>query len=653
MQAQHWLIDLIRQVFGWIDSVIYNFINTLYQLFAYISRMTLLSEDTFQDFSQRIYMILGIIMLFKIAFSLISYLANPDDLTDSKKGIGGIIQRIIVSLAILTFIPTIFNVAYQLQVIVVEDNVIANFMLGDLVEDENAPTIIGDSGKNIAFDILSAFYYMEPTVKNQLCKDNNGEWKENCDFSGWDDSNGWFFWEGDDRGGSDLFNQILNDPESSNYKSIDAYLNYMNEQVGSNGNADGTGYYGMHYMLIISTLAGIATAWIFLGFCFDIAIRAVKLSALQLIAPIPVLSYIDLKKGDEIFKKWVKECVSTYIGLFTRLIVIFFVIYLCREISENGIQFISIKNDQLSLDPLPTQDGYTLIAKAFIYIGLLFFAKDAPKLIGEIFGIKSGGFTLNPLAKLRSTPVISAVAGMTAARVAGGVTAAANEQGGNKLRAFTGGWSAGAESVRGKLKMSGGDGKSQQVLRTGMKAGYKDATGSEMSTLSPSKMIFKKGAREDVQRLKETRKIPLINAKNRLSEKLEESNATRQALITQFQNERDAKKRQQLKQRIDVVGEERSKMNKAMGKLDKELNIVNDQIKDLNKTYNLDESTNEQLEKITKRFNDVGLDDEKLVSTYYEVSPEYEQVLNNADINTSNGSTSNGTRPRKGPKNRQ
>ena len=410
--TKHWfLLGWIRSILGTIDGVIYGFINTFYQLFAYISRMTLFSTEMFEKFSSRIYMILGIVMLFKIAFSLISYLANPDDLTDSKKGVGNIVMRIVVSLIVLTFVPTIFSTAFQIQTMIVEDNVLGNLILGgkDRSTEENQK-VLASSGKTIAFDILSAFYYMEPVVKDYYCEEDSESSDLVCDYTkdpNWDE-------DGSDNYQNIMFANTESDESNALYRNINTYLVYMNREVGGDGNPYGHGYYGMHYSIVFSTIAGLVVVWIFLGFCFDVALRAVKLAALQLIAPIPILSYIDPKKGEDIFKKWISNCVSTYLNLFVRLIAIFFVIFVCAEISSSGIQIWGFdKNGVFTTNTLTDTGIFASLAKVFIYIGLFMFAKDAPKLIGDLFGIKlEGSFGMNIAKKgLAMTALGTAAAG--------------------------------------------------------------------------------------------------------------------------------------------------------------------------------------------------------------------------------------------------
>lgn len=394
MTSQSWWWDIIRRLFASLDATIYGLVQIFYQLFAYISNLTILDDTAIDDFKIRVYMILGIVMLFKIAFSLISLLMNPDDLMDSKKGVTGIIRRIIISLVLITFIPTIFATTRNIQKIIIDDNILGQFFFGKLEEDK-ANEVMANSGNVIAFHVLSAFYYPNPKlelVEKEFCVTG-----ENVIMPDIDTVNGTFV--GNSRTVSVLEadqedcgkKEFIGEAEGFYYLThrsynIKEYLGeYVNEEVGGDGSASGDGYYAMEYSWFISTIAGVVVAWMFLGYCIDAGVRAVKLAALELIAPVPIFSYIDPKKGESIFQNWVKTTISTYLSLFGRLVLIYFVIYICHLIRSSGIQIIGANGN-----PSPLQDDTIMarFATAFIYIGLLLFAKSAPQIFSDMFGIK-------------------------------------------------------------------------------------------------------------------------------------------------------------------------------------------------------------------------------------------------------------------------
>ena len=197
----------------------------------------------------------------------------------------------------------------------------------------------------------------------------------------------------------------------------------------------------MSYQPLISTLAGGFICWILVMFCFDVAVRSVKLGFLRMIAPIPIISRIDPKKGMDTFNKWVKSCTSTYLDLFIRLLAIYFAVFVISLVGD--MNFVDASTG------LPAD--VNAFVKIFIIMGALLFAKQLPQLIEELTGMKmSGKFTLDPRKKLGEVPLVggAAAAGLT---MAGGAAlalgrGAANMAGGGiktglgaGISAFTGG----------------------------------------------------------------------------------------------------------------------------------------------------------------------------------------------------------------------
>ena len=150
-------------------------------------------------------------------------------------------------------------------------------------------------------------------------------------------------------------------------------------------------YYIMEYHFGISTAVGIILLLLLVNFCLDAGARMVKLSFLQLIAPIPIVSYIDPASGKNgMFMKWLKEVGKTWISLFIKLLAIFFAISIIQHVD--------------TLVPVGADAGNAGIwVQIFVIIGALMFAKQLPDLIQNITGIKmEGGFNLNPFKKIEN-----------------------------------------------------------------------------------------------------------------------------------------------------------------------------------------------------------------------------------------------------------
>ena len=145
---------------------------------------------------------------------------------------------------------------------------------------------------------------------------------------------------------------------------------------------------------------GILFVIIIVSFTVDAAIRVFKLAILRLIAPIPIISYID-PKTESTFQNWVKILGKTFADLFVRLAIINFVIFFIREFGTNGLGVTVVGNGLVGV-----------FSKIFIYLGLLMFAKEAPKFIADSLGIKDSG-------KFKLFSGFSSLAGLGATAAAG------------------------------------------------------------------------------------------------------------------------------------------------------------------------------------------------------------------------------------------
>ena len=103
--ANMWFQTLMRQFFFNIDKIVFNFISTIYDFLVSIARTSVLSQADIIDMADRIYKMLAIFMIFKVTFSLIMYVVNPDDFSDKNKGVGKLGTNIVISLSLLILTP--------------------------------------------------------------------------------------------------------------------------------------------------------------------------------------------------------------------------------------------------------------------------------------------------------------------------------------------------------------------------------------------------------------------------------------------------------------------------------------------------------------------------------------------------------------------
>ena len=377
-----WFFKIMARFFIAIDSTLFNFISTLYDLLIAISRTSILSQGDIAQFAYRIELLLGIFMLFKLSFSLITYIVNPDDFTEKSKGFGKLIQNAIVSLALLVLVPYIFQMAFNLQSKILDDNILAKFLLGEKIEESDGDldnlTIIDTAGGEMAFQVMLPFFMPRASINalNNCASiyDEEGAFSSEC--------------------ASDMISAGATEQTVTNYtKGIEnkslglTFRSDMALETTKDGNNE---YFIIDYKYPIATVVAVVVCLLLITFCIDIGLRSVKLAFLQLVYTIPVISYMDPKSGkDGLFKKWYQMCLSTFLSLFIRLLALYFGIYVIARVGDFGM-FDVVNGSEIT-------NGWV---KLFVIIGVLMFIKQLPKLL-ENLGIKlDGGFTLNPLKKL-------------------------------------------------------------------------------------------------------------------------------------------------------------------------------------------------------------------------------------------------------------
>lgn len=396
-----WFLGIIRGLFAAIDKVVIWLIESLYDLIFQISSVQIFDNASLAAFANRITVILSIFMIFKLSLSFLNYIVNPDAMTDKSKGFSKLIQNIAVALVLLVSYQFLFDKAMELQQKIVDNNTIPKLIIGS----------VGKNVKNsstISFPLFSAF-----VVPNNDILYGNDEYLTGCrSYSR--------YIEGSKPSATcDLVKAGYTDNVATDNSTVgtntNTQMDYIVEHQDTNALLDFLlrikkgDIFAFDYKFIISTICGAFAALVLLSFCMDVAVRIIKLYFLRLIAPIPIISYIDPIKGEGIFKKWLSNVGKTYADLFIRLVAIFFAIFIIQQVSVNMGNLKDFNGN-------PIENPLVML---FIIIGALMFAKQFPKLIQDITGINlDGKMQLNPFKKISEQAAgikgISAVAAGTA-----------------------------------------------------------------------------------------------------------------------------------------------------------------------------------------------------------------------------------------------
>lgn len=481
--------DLFRSLGAILNKGAYFLLGLMYQIFFNVSSAQLFESETIKNFYGRVQLIIGVFMIFKLAVSILQGIMNPDKFTNPKEGFGNVITRIIISLALLTVLVPInvpnvesansyekylnnngllFGTLYSLQDRILSNNTLGRLILGTTddatsVTDEEAQDGMTEADKQNAKLEKSANVFASTILKGFLRINLLPEELRASDDES--DPKNWYCGSNlsdEGKAAVNAYNKLDIEPStllSDDVVTVDCEINdnWLSSaaNVASNipfigglfENFGGKSRYVFAFEWFWALIVGIIFLVIMVGFTVDIAIRSIKLAILRLIAPIPVISYIEpsSSKNGGMFSSWVKALTSTYLDLFLRLAIVYFVIFLIQDMIVNGI----VINEAGGM--------VGIISCIFIWIGLFFFAKMAPKFIKDALGLKGS----------MSNVGLSGILGGSGA-VAGTLLS-----GGGVAKALTNGLEAGYNSSKANLEqaMSGNGKKPPSPFAT-----YRDKT---------------------------------------------------------------------------------------------------------------------------------------------------------------------------------
>lgn len=367
LQAQTWYFDILRPLFAGLDYVIYSLIKLiLFGIFDLANLTT--SSDLLNGIYTRIYVILGVFMAFKLSFSFFQYIIDPESMTGkSEKGVSKLISNIVIMLIALVAIPSIlFSNNGGAGLIQRAQNaflpMLPRLLLG-ISEDSGVSIGNGNNTDDItnaanvmAISSLQAFY--APAPKQEL----------------------------DNVCGSGTYDNTPSITSLNEFVSTTTLTcaNGLSVNLGIVGSYGSPLYYKYSYSWGISTLVGILLVLMLAGITIDIAKRVFKMIILEAIAPIPIMSLIDPKsKKDGAFSHWLKSLISTFLDIFIKLGLLYLILTLIQLIVSKGLfeNFPTFTDD-------PIRSSYLTV---LLILGLIFFAKEAPKFIKDALGIKDSG----------------------------------------------------------------------------------------------------------------------------------------------------------------------------------------------------------------------------------------------------------------------
>lgn len=408
--------------------LVYLFIKWLYQVFEAVSKANLFTEEVFDELTGRIYLIMGIAMLFIFAYNLVFMIVDPDNKTTNGK-MGKIVKETIVSLIAVVLLPTIFNYMYTFQNHVVSSNILGQLILGGTGTGVQDPSECdeGDYECKCDFSFMGSGGYAQEiqaeceSYRNLKSNQRGANLVPVTIFSA--------FYRPANFTLNECANHLANNTDSITGDDHDICVEYyagyqmakytgkISYLIDNDDLKDGL-YENpklMEFDNIFALLAGALAVWMFLCYAMEIGVRVFKLGVLQLISPIPVMMRVIPGQKEKMYKTWFDELIKTYLDVFIRLIIIFFALFAVSLVPE------MIETLWSSIADGEANGFVKLLAMVIVILGILKFAQEAPELLKTFFK-GSGSFALrSPSKQIADNKLGGAALGMTGAAAASSV----------------------------------------------------------------------------------------------------------------------------------------------------------------------------------------------------------------------------------------
>lgn len=345
-----WFISLYWQI----CTFFFGITGTLMELIMNLASLDLFKQEIVKEVTTRIYLLLGIIMLFKIAISCVQFLLNPSGGKDGK-GLTDIVKRTAICVLLLAFVPTIFSFAKKAQNVIVKQ-------IPKIVTGVNANESYARDDGSIDFtkmgdDIAYTTYISLISFPNGNC--NPGM------IAGLPDSTG----------------EIATKDKTSSVIVYD--FGTLQENIGDllEKKCEKKRVYTSTVLLLPIAVFMI---YIMVSLTINVGVRTIKFGILELISPICIASYIDPTTAGKSFKSWKDESIKVYIDLFVNIIVIYLCLFFIEKIILDfmGTRFV-IEGNELTMSDF--------LLKVCLIVSMFFFMKEAPKWICKMLGVSGEG----------------------------------------------------------------------------------------------------------------------------------------------------------------------------------------------------------------------------------------------------------------------
>lgn len=372
-------IPIIFDIFITIDWIIYSIAAYVLQAFFTIAKMNFYSSssDAIFGIMNRVMLLSGIYALFRLGFSLITYMMDPDKLEPSKAG-GKIIRNAVIAVIFLAASTFIFKNLNEFSNLFISNGVVEKIVYGPNGTVDN---------------------YEESTAAKAFVNKIFVELFKSDRF--------------DEENASNVTKRVLESVENgeSSITSLSSYA-YTSD---------------FQYLPFLTAIVGIMLIFYFCSFTIEIGTRIFKLFILQILSPIPAILSIDPTQNKKL-TEYIKVYIGIYISLFIRLITVYLVFAMIPFIRQSLSDISTTATLQLKA---------TFLVRILLYISAFHAAKELPKLIDDALGTKLGLGDAGKGFKSALMGSVGGTLGLMTGAVAGGISGGL---GGIVAGGFSGAW---------------------------------------------------------------------------------------------------------------------------------------------------------------------------------------------------------------------
>lgn len=420
-------------IVGWFNGMLislstlpFKFVNIVYRIFLKLAETNVFDESAYKALTTNIYRIIAVVMLFVMAYAILLKIVDPDG---NSKGIDGkkTLQKFVMAIILIILCPSIFSFAYGLQSAILNSGVIGGIFTGQVNENDQT----GTAGNQYGGIIMSVHSYT-PFFTNETDKDEK-DLKNSTKIG--------VITRYTPTGEQATLNCKKKD--SCSLEEVENFAKATGSFAGYRAFANNWYDGEVSCDWLLALVVGCFLLYVIVSFCFDLGIRVCKLAFFQIIAPIAFIS-MAIPKMDDIFNKWLKNTTSTFINVFTRVLIMNFGVYLISLIANTSDSIFGTSS---------TGNGILdLFGTVFLIMGVVAFMKQAPKLLSDLFGIGDGDMKLGIKDKLKAGGAFTAgtmIGGATTGLTRNAIHAVQNYKKFNEKNPDATGWQKFKQGAKG------------------------------------------------------------------------------------------------------------------------------------------------------------------------------------------------------------